>query len=343
MPFLIFKEQKDFIQGRNIHDSICLAFEAFNMMDRKCFSDKLLILLIENFLLKVLDSFGFSSKYLEEVLSRGISRLVFVGVVKPMLGPKNSPFLSHTLYVDDILIFCKGTKANLQVMFSFFSSYAAALGQVFSPSKSSFFVGGISINHHINSFIWLRIKDHCNLVLDNSYWSLVNGNRIHFWKDAWSGSLFLNEIGNVSLSDVNINFDAIISNYSTNLDWNVFVAWFNLFSFLEERLVDFVVHEGNRENLLCWKSFFNGLLSLKDAYAFIHRNSTQDLWAKNLWNNNIPLSRSLLVWRLHQNKIPTYDQLNLRGFSIMSKCSLCNRHVENSDNLFFSCSFVVDF
>lgn len=35
MPFLIFKEKNGFIQGRNIKDCLCLAFEVANLLDKK--------------------------------------------------------------------------------------------------------------------------------------------------------------------------------------------------------------------------------------------------------------------------------------------------------------------
>lgn len=72
MPHLISNEQKGFTKGRIIHDYICLASEAFNMLDRKCFGGNVAIkvnvikffdTLNWNFLLKVLNCFGFSSKF----------------------------------------------------------------------------------------------------------------------------------------------------------------------------------------------------------------------------------------------------------------------------------------
>lgn len=60
-----------------------------------------------------------------------------------MRGVKKLCFPSHTLYAGDILIFCKGTKANFKALFSIFASYVRASGQVFSSSQSSLFAGGM--------------------------------------------------------------------------------------------------------------------------------------------------------------------------------------------------------
>lgn len=53
----------------------------------------------------------------------------------------------------------------------------------------------------------------------------------------------------------------------------------------------------------------------------------------------MPPSKSLLIWRLFHNKVSIDDQLWNLGFIIVSKCSICNGHAEDSDLLFFNCFF----
>lgn len=43
------------------------------------------------------------------------------------------------------------------------------------------------INHHITSTIWLEIKSNYNCVIDQTCWSLGDGSKIDFWRDAWCG------------------------------------------------------------------------------------------------------------------------------------------------------------
>lgn len=49
----------------------------------------------------------------EEVLSRGISKLVQYGSLQLMTGPRGRLVPSHVLYADDVRIFCKRTQQNL--------------------------------------------------------------------------------------------------------------------------------------------------------------------------------------------------------------------------------------
>jgi len=60
----------------------------------------------------------------EEVLSRGISKLVADGDLNLMSGTRGCKVPSHTLYADDIMIFCKGKISCINSLIKLFSSYA---------------------------------------------------------------------------------------------------------------------------------------------------------------------------------------------------------------------------
>jgi len=80
----------------------------------------------------------------EEVLSRGISRLVDEGKVKLITGARNIQIPSHCLYADDIMIYCRGNIDSLIALHHLFTRYANSAGQIISAIKSTIFVGGIS-------------------------------------------------------------------------------------------------------------------------------------------------------------------------------------------------------
>lgn len=80
----------------------------------------------------------------EDVPSRGISHLVNSGFLKTISGPKNSTAPSHVLYADDVLVFCKGSKRNLQALMRLFEVYSRASGQHLSLNKCKFYTGSAS-------------------------------------------------------------------------------------------------------------------------------------------------------------------------------------------------------
>jgi len=73
----------------------------------------------------------------EDVLSRNITKLVQQGKIELIKGTRSVQIPSHSLYADDIMIFCKGKIASIQALMQLFSSYVMASGQVINPSKST--------------------------------------------------------------------------------------------------------------------------------------------------------------------------------------------------------------
>ena len=79
---------------------------------------------------------------------------------------------------------------------------------------------------------------------------------------------------------------------------------------------------------LVWNHSANGELTLKDAYGFKRHAFPKLPLAKFIWSKDIPPSKSLLVWRLMLNKLPTDDNLIARDCNLPSMCSLCMSQME---------------
>lgn len=84
------------------------------------------------------------SSLAEDVLSKGISHLVHQGLLSPMSRPRGFQIPSHVLYADDVLIFYKGTRANLLNLINLFEENGDVSGQIINPEKSKFYPGNIS-------------------------------------------------------------------------------------------------------------------------------------------------------------------------------------------------------
>jgi len=80
----------------------------------------------------------------EDVLSRSIKNLVEQGKVELIKGSRNHYVPSHTLYVDDIMVFCKAKSSSIQALKDLFQRYAAVSGQLVNPAKSTLYAGSIS-------------------------------------------------------------------------------------------------------------------------------------------------------------------------------------------------------
>ncbi|XP_045792564.1 uncharacterized protein LOC123887311 isoform X1 [Trifolium pratense] len=90
---------------------------------------------------------------------------------------------------------------------------------------------------------------------------------------------------------------------------------------------------------LIWNNSPTSDLSSKIAYEFKRHKTQTKNCAKNIWCKDVPPSKSLLVWRLMLDKVPTYDMLMVRGCSMTSMCSICHSYTESAFHLFFNCTF----
>ncbi|KAL6178468.1 hypothetical protein ACLB2K_049986 [Fragaria x ananassa] len=76
----------------------------------------------------------------EEVLSRGISKLLNNGRLKPISSPQGVMAPSHVLFVDDVIVLCRGDQRNLTLVMSLFDEYGQNSGQIINKAKSQVFV-----------------------------------------------------------------------------------------------------------------------------------------------------------------------------------------------------------
>jgi hypothetical protein len=195
------------------------------------------------------------------------------------------------------------------------------------------------INYHIFSSIWCGIKSKVQIILDNSCWIIGNGSSIKFWTHDWSGSTLMQFL--------NISSDRMLSLHHRVQDFIVDSHWLipmelqlefpNLLPYLQNISIPLI----EKDDHLIWKHSPSGSLSLKDAYNFVRPPDHLYSWAKLIWNTSIPPSKSLLLWRLFHNKLPTDENLTLRGCNLPSICSLCLNQAESSHHLFLNCPFAL--
>ncbi|KAF1892575.1 hypothetical protein Lal_00011042, partial [Lupinus albus] len=88
----------------------------------------------------------------KDVLSIGITKLLDNKKISSISGPRSIQTPSHVLYVDDILIFCKGVKKELISLKELNRDYAKASGQTINPDQCIFYTWKISSLASLLSF-----------------------------------------------------------------------------------------------------------------------------------------------------------------------------------------------
>lgn len=79
----------------------------------------------------------------EEVLSRGLTKLVETDQINLVRASRNSFVDSHTIFADDIMIFCRGDQKSLTAISKLLDDYACCSGQYCNKLKSLIYVGGV--------------------------------------------------------------------------------------------------------------------------------------------------------------------------------------------------------
>ncbi|XP_058761335.1 uncharacterized protein LOC131634725 [Vicia villosa] len=130
LPTLISKEQNGFVIGRDIKDSICLTFEAINILNNKCYSGNVALkidiskafdTLSWKFILNTLERFGFCSRF-----CRWIDTLL------------------HSANIS-IGFNGKGDHKSLNSIANLLKEYANCSGQFGNNTKSLIYAGGMSL------------------------------------------------------------------------------------------------------------------------------------------------------------------------------------------------------
>ena len=132
-----------------------------------------------------------------------------------------------------------------------------------------------------------------------------------------------------------------VSDFINGSQWHFPVSVLEVFPYLSQIAAQVTLPIEVRIDKLIWNQSSIGELSFKEAFLFKTGLGQNINWAKNIWCPDIPPSKSLLVWRLMFNKVPTDENLSLRGSFLPSMCSSCKSQSEDSHHLFVECLFAL--
>lgn len=208
--------------------------------------------------------------------------------------------------------------------------WATALrGRVFRNRKP--------IAYHIHSSLWCSIKSEFSQIIENSSWLLGNGKKINFWSDSWCGSTIGERLSipNHILSHLSARVNDLIIGHQWFIPPTLQELFPQLYLILDQISIPIVPLEDE----LVWKSTSAGSLSLKEAYLYKVQVGQKIHWAKIIWSPDIPPSKSMMVWRLMHDRLPTDEKMMERGSNMVSMCTNCKTYTESSSHLFLHCPF----
>ncbi|KAK9287181.1 hypothetical protein L1049_015592 [Liquidambar formosana] len=191
------------------------------------------------------------------------------------------------------------------------------------------------ISYHTRSSIWIGIKKMLPLLLLHSQWSIGKGESVNFWKDNWLGQPVCDElnIDQALLPHLNASVSSFICNDSWALPSNFMSTYPELSNIIQGVPISIY----NEEDQFIWTGSSSGSVELHSTYAHLHDHRPVVFWGKAIWSPTIAPRRSLLLWRLFNDALPTDDKLISCGMIIVSCCFLCKSpsHAETISHLFW--------
>jgi ribonuclease HI len=203
--------------------------------------------------------------------------------------------------------------------------------------RSRIFKGSFPISYHISSSVWSSVRHKFHDICSNSSWQVGNGELINFWLDPWCGEPLVLAL-NIP-QHLHPLLKAKVTHFIENRSWKIPACLLLAYPALQSLTDSTTIPLIEKEDKLFWKHSHDGDLTMKDSYSF-HCPASQLLsWTKIIWNVSIPPSKSMVVWRSLQHKLPTDASLALRGCHLPSMCSLCETEMESNEHLFLTCRY----
>ena len=197
--------------------------------------------------------------------------------------------------------------------------------------------------------LWQLCKVSFNLVKEDLYWIPGNGRKINLWE-----SKILGQPPRLTLQDQNLLAEwAYEQGISTLYDisvWDakgIWAGWKELSPPVHLRgaadsllssLHGLSPSKATAKDRIGWGK--TGKYNVKEGYRKIAKESTgtNKLW-KKVWHPDCIPKVNSFIWLLLHNKILTAENLQKRGISGPSRCSLCNCDEETISHLFLQCNF----
>jgi hypothetical protein len=98
----------------------------------------------------------------------------------------------------------------------------------------------------------------------------------------------------------------------------------------------------DREDELVWQKYPLGFYTPKEGYIALNINSLQQnpkWWRKGLWKMKFPQKDKLFMWVALNNRISTWEIMNMRQIEGPRRCVLCKNAIESTFHILITCPF----
>jgi hypothetical protein len=205
------------------------------------------------------------------------------------------------------------------------------------------------------SLIWTAAKQNKQVVTQNAFWEIRNGETALFWQDSWQQWPIL---ANTTWAEA-ISPNATLAGLTRVADywqahspedkwqkWHLDKERLNLDARVDtepwqEEMSKRRILKLEGEDILRWGHRPKGTFSTQEAYSLltmVNPPPANEIWCK-IWNLRHWPKVTLFLWLVSHSSILTWDTLSKRGFIGPSICLLCEGAEETINHLLNSCSY----
>ncbi|XP_074288473.1 uncharacterized protein LOC141613628 [Silene latifolia] len=275
--------------------------------------------------------FTIAMEYLSRILAYTTATFPFK--FHPLCSPLN---LSHLMFADDLLLFCKGDVKSIMVILRSFSTFSHASGLQMNPTKTNAFFNGVptNIKHEILQisgvhegslpFRYLGVpitcgrmsKLDCNILVEKLITRIRSfGSK----KLSYSGRLVL-------VSSVLTTFGMEGLTLSDVLDW----GWKSVCRIKDKLAAGY----SNGHWVLDTKGY-----TVQSGYDLLRQKFQTVSWHKQVWNPWCIPKHQFIAWLVAREALLLKERLLSLGIAVDADCLLCGKGIENHVHLFQTCEY----
>lgn len=200
------------------------------------------------------------------------------------------------------------------------------------------------------SWIWLSLLQGRNLLTKGLRWQVQNGASIDFWEGKWIPSTSNFKINTPKPPNPVTELVSDVIDHQRG-KWKVEQLEKEVSPVELETILKIPLPVFQRNDKLIWHFSNNGIYSVKSGYrlAFVPKTEeckpgssfrpNPNLW-KTIWKLKVPNKIRNFWWRVCKDSLASKENLYKRKCAPSNLCPLCHLHVESTDHILFSCSWV---
>ncbi|KAL4332661.1 hypothetical protein GQ457_07G043390 [Hibiscus cannabinus] len=194
------------------------------------------------------------------------------------------------------------------------------------------------------SYIWRSIWSARGLIEKGYGWRVGSGESINIWDDPW---LPRPGDGRVRAAAIDVRYTTVsdlIAQVDNSWKFEVLNGLFD--AELVNRICSIPLSQTRSLDEIVWRCDGSGNYSVKSGYrvlcaeqASTHVDGSSEFFSA-LWVINVPAKVKITMWRIVNNFIPTFQNLQIRKMQVANACPFCQSTGETVEHLMRDCGFV---